>query len=988
MINNLAQLRFHGFEINKDYISNPTYIHRNSTNTTHSRMIMTQETVNYINTLTSTVYSNYTNHIFTFPTEKINDDLLQYVTSQAMAASCITNVMGKLKSVIARTAEIKNKIKNACMRGINVLLGGGTIKKKDRNTASGWSILKFSGDSSHIVYGDIIEKAIAYQDNLNIKVIYLVSERPLAGRILTKQKDIIIYATNVFIKKFIGPGSNKKNERHAALHVTFDVKTSYNNLVESIKVKINYVLENRDKFTNTIKVLDNNDPPVLDKTTIISKLIGSPSLGDNDTYQEAITNLNKNDELTNFLENYDKDVLIDEYNQYIQDLNFEDFAKNFIGKSFLSVRIGRSAQWSNLINNLRSRENNKPHDKYINQYDEFNKLISLIITLGTKYDYFSDSSNKKYLRDQLNESGSFKAIYKKIANSYYPVDKDNNNYYSEKYNKFEEERISEWLRIQKSNNGKISNDVQLIINQTQEFIDQVISLYKLFRDKQLEIDLAGGADIEIEEEDVTDVLHELKNNLLSVHFEEYQEITENREKKGEFYLDDSYILINKGTYISPYPFKSQEIISNFRDNSVVNYLNKFINICNEDIEVSNLSKKNRIEIYDGISNIITEKCFMDLITLTNEDISELDATDKGSIDVIIKTYSIIHNSLLGIKEGRTFSGPIYEKIQDYIEDDLLIYNDGSTKINIEDKLNQIKKIYELLNDESQTGGATLKELVEGNTIISYSREGITYVGTLIKINSSKRTIKGKKSVKYDITIDLCNTGNLKEINDVRLGGIYIYDSLPSNYSQSDGSDSGPTPDQKRTWGQWSIEKGAKLGANTYSGLANAVCLVKWGAKGLIRTCLWINQNDLGLVKTYYIELYNITFHEDPQEHIKNLVEFLGKIKTIYESLFNKDGMTNALKIYNSLKTIIEFNKFYAKNEFLFSDDNNKLTTLYNSLNYAKILRGGKKKKLTRKRKIVRKRKITRKRRTIKNKKHYTKKNKRKLKIGNSRKYRK
>ena len=88
-----------------------------------------------------------------------------------------------------------------------------------------------------------------------------------------------------------------------------------------------------------------------------------------------------------------------------------------------------------------------------------------------------------------------------------------------------------------------------------------------------------------------------------------------------------------------------------------------------------------------------------------------------------------------------------------------------------------------------------------------------------------------------------------------------------------------------------------------------------------------------------------------------------------------------------MQTIIEFNKFYAKNEFLFTD-NDKLTKLYTALYRAKNLRGGKKKKLTRKRKIVRKRKTTRKRRTIKNKKHYTKKNKRRLKKGKSRKYRK
>ena len=135
--------------------------------------------------------------------------------------------MGKLKSVVCRNADNKEPDKMACMQEISRLLND---KQK---AASGWSILKFSGDTSHIVFGEIMGW-IKNKYDMRFQINYLLAERPLAGRLLSIGKTIMMVSTNVFMKNFTGKGSENKDHRRAAFYITFDKSISYINIILSI----------------------------------------------------------------------------------------------------------------------------------------------------------------------------------------------------------------------------------------------------------------------------------------------------------------------------------------------------------------------------------------------------------------------------------------------------------------------------------------------------------------------------------------------------------------------------------------------------------------------------------------------------------------------------------------------------------------------------------------------------------------------------------
>ena len=63
---------------------------------------------------------------------------------------------------------------------------------------------------------------------------YLLSERPLAGRLLSAGKTIMMVSTNVFMKNFTGKGSENKDHRRAAFYITFDKSISYINIIEGL----------------------------------------------------------------------------------------------------------------------------------------------------------------------------------------------------------------------------------------------------------------------------------------------------------------------------------------------------------------------------------------------------------------------------------------------------------------------------------------------------------------------------------------------------------------------------------------------------------------------------------------------------------------------------------------------------------------------------------------------------------------------------------
>ena len=114
------------------------------------------------------------------------------------------------------------------------------------NKGYGWAILKFSGDSSHIVFGGIMEdiKAAAAEGDTDlgrIKIIYAISERPLLARLLAAQKNVYFLLNNASVLKeyYTGPGSEFKTEPHAVLYIQWDPSITFNNIVDGFVDKVN-----------------------------------------------------------------------------------------------------------------------------------------------------------------------------------------------------------------------------------------------------------------------------------------------------------------------------------------------------------------------------------------------------------------------------------------------------------------------------------------------------------------------------------------------------------------------------------------------------------------------------------------------------------------------------------------------------------------------------------------------------------------------------
>jgi len=114
------------------------------------------------------------------------------------------------------------------------------------NQARAWSMIKFSGDSSHIVFGQIMEDIKIAYNNITpntrplygFKIVYLLEERPLTARLLANKKNIFVEGTNLIMEKFTGPGSENKYNRHACLYVDFNLSITLNNIIEGLKAKI------------------------------------------------------------------------------------------------------------------------------------------------------------------------------------------------------------------------------------------------------------------------------------------------------------------------------------------------------------------------------------------------------------------------------------------------------------------------------------------------------------------------------------------------------------------------------------------------------------------------------------------------------------------------------------------------------------------------------------------------------------------------------
>ena len=524
MLSRFTQIRFDGFMINNDgYISNPLFYYRG----TDTYYILDKSSAVFIDSICENIYNNMKGgNIFqvTVLKNKTMAGGIQYITSQSMAATCISTIMGKLKSVICRNADNKDPIKNACMNELNRLMDN------KKQSPSGWSILKFSGDSSHIVYGEIIEWVKNYYQ-MNFQLIYLLSERPLAGRLLAAGKNIIMVSTNIFMKNFSGNGSENKDERRAALYITFDKSISYINIIEGIFQKITTILANKNRYTYSYPLIQNimfqqpiNDATFPQMVSFLEPLLGSniesnPSASNIDDVKiAALSNIIQSENIKTILQAFDVDEMIKNIIEI--PTVFTDLATNLIGRRLGNIRIGSKSNWNFLIRELHLRELDAGYSNpTIIQFDNINKLLSITSLLSNNISKFKglDVEINTMYKNLLQNQG-FNVIYSKIIKSY--TNKD------DKYNRFEEERIADWLNNKKGEGDKIPNGVMLIIQEILGFIDNCLQVNTILGDAKV---MSGGkgtkrkADDIVSENDsqllkkqsfTNDDIQELQNNIV------------------------------------------------------------------------------------------------------------------------------------------------------------------------------------------------------------------------------------------------------------------------------------------------------------------------------------------------------------------------------------------------------------------------------------------------------------------------------------------
>ena len=172
-----------------------------------------------------------------------------------MAASCMTKIFKAAKGLVCRNSDGDDPVKIASSNAINRLFDILNVKKNSK--AYGWSILKFSGDSSHIVFGQIMEKIKKWDSTKNkylsstFKIIYAVSERPLAARLLAASKTVYLSMTDVFMNNFDGKGSENKNDTHAALYIEFDKSHAYTVSIDGLFEKVKLAFNQANDYKNS-----------------------------------------------------------------------------------------------------------------------------------------------------------------------------------------------------------------------------------------------------------------------------------------------------------------------------------------------------------------------------------------------------------------------------------------------------------------------------------------------------------------------------------------------------------------------------------------------------------------------------------------------------------------------------------------------------------------------------------------------------------------
>jgi hypothetical protein len=542
ILQKLTQIRFDSFATTADgYISNPYIYYRESGKPT----ILDRDVLAYIEAMMSKIYNDnqlpfpdaaaapagasapviYFGHNQNVGRAGGLDGGVEYVTSQSMAATCMTQFLKLIFPGRSKTTGDATKI--ACMNEINRLfnLTGNKIYP-----GYGWSILKFSGDSAHIVFGNIMEEirnaytppllavapALVEQEALGappppppgapppppppgappgapppdlsqLEITYAISERPLFARLLADGKNVYSAVHNVLSKNFDGRGSENKNLKHAVMYIQWDKNRQIINLVEGLVSKVNeYEHDNNYKintFTTTAEKLKNlymwfpTRAPSLSvkiRAALLSAAAGTAvdvddAAGNVDTLISIFNLLIGTPLVQNFLKDYSNKKLLKILNEKIMQLgSFANLVKEFGG--------GRGAGHTNWLKVMKAFNTNAPTQEEIDIRTEFDTMCEIVNLLVEYYLEGDRGLRDDEFIDEIFKIDNFQKIFKKIINAHRnKLSRGKNN---EKIESFRQTREEEWRGDSKGNGDIIPGKVGYIIGRMETLLTNCFKIFE------------------------------------------------------------------------------------------------------------------------------------------------------------------------------------------------------------------------------------------------------------------------------------------------------------------------------------------------------------------------------------------------------------------------------------------------------------------------------------------------------------------------------
>jgi len=536
-LNHLTQIRFDSFATTADgYISNP-YIYYQVSNATNILKGTHVGWLRYIKEMCTQIYTRYNTEGFGTTIIDRTSTLsggVEYVTSQTMAATCMSSF---LKLIFpGRSKKTGDATKIAAMNEINKLF---SLMAVNDYKGYGWAALKFSGDSAHIVFGVIMEaikKASTAADTvaalgeaLNYEIIYAISERPLAARLIAAQKNVYSSFNNVFIENFKGNGSENKGARHAALYIQWDPTSTFISMVKGLadkmKAKSDLLIAAQRDIVKADDFATITNDTVIQKFNDIRKIFDSAATPEAaltpDEAKALITSYNtfiKQDNVKTFLNEYNIKIL----QKKLEDNEKKIFDASASGGNSLSNLLAyfggnRGAGHTNWLSVMIAYNKDKKSvaetaiiTQFDLMYETINLLVEYYITANKETD--TDYGDFPKLFPGAADINNFKKIFKKIINAHMYTFTLYGGKDEAKIAAFRETREENWRSNSKGKGDTIPGKVGSIISRMETLLTNCFKIY----DKNPVDTMKGGGNIQfggaLTEEDKNDIIE--SGNLL------------------------------------------------------------------------------------------------------------------------------------------------------------------------------------------------------------------------------------------------------------------------------------------------------------------------------------------------------------------------------------------------------------------------------------------------------------------------------------------